>query len=486
MLASLYKRGSSEKNMKFSVEVKNFGKIKDARVNLAPFSVIAGTNSSGKSFLTRALYSFFSTINKDYITQEARGSFLAIRTLSNFGFSTLRDPSAKVVSLYSDFQLHLKILEESINIELADCTFLEQHTRSLLIEDKIVFAEKVIQELQEEIKNKKKYDEFQERLSVCARQLKILKSNVKEPTEVLARKLSIEFKNALKENFQVATLNELKSFSSNSDEPISFNFNELGNISIDKETIEFSLNPNSISQFQSLYNIVFVESPIYWKLRKPLLEIKDNKYKYGLWGMSKEESTLTGIPKFFYDLMDLLNKNIKISSERNEFLGNILTNINKVLSGELDISDNGDIYFRDSGASKNINLNVTATGVTNLGIIGLLLKKNVIAKGSFVFIDEPEVNLHPAWQKIMIETLYELSKNGINIVIATHSIDMIKYIENIMEGLDEENIDNHFAINRLSNDGISISEDLDPKSSLLKIKDDLGESFYNMVLEQGW
>ncbi|MBW4072559.1 AAA family ATPase, partial [Acinetobacter baumannii] len=56
--------------MKFQVEVKNFGKIRDARVNLAPFTVISGTNSSGKSFLSKALYTFFSTINKDYVTIE--------------------------------------------------------------------------------------------------------------------------------------------------------------------------------------------------------------------------------------------------------------------------------------------------------------------------------------------------------------------------------------------------------------------------------
>ena len=63
---------------------------------------------------------------------------------------------------------------------------------------------------------------------------------------------------------------------------------------------------------------------------------------------------------------------------------------------------------------------------------------------------------------------------------------MIKYIENIMLDLSDEEVSNHFAVNRLSNEGISISENLDPKQSLFKIKDDLGESFYNMVLEQGW
>lgn len=472
--------------MKFSVEVKNFGKIKDARINLAPFSVIAGTNSSGKSFLTRALYSFFSTINKDYVTLEAKELFSNVMALSNYGYFSIKDPSSRVSQIYQEFHTYLKDLEDSIDVEFADCTFLEQHARSLIIEGKIILAEKSIQELQDEIRDKKKYDEFQKRLSVCARQLKTLKNGITDPREILSRKLSGEFRNALKENFQVSTLNELKSFSAESEDLILFNFDELGNITIENENIDFSLNPNSISQFQSLYNVVFVESPIYWKLRKPLLEIKNKNNKHSLWNLSKERSPLSGVPKFFYDLMELLNKNIKTNSEKNHFLDEILLNINKEISGELDISDSGEIYFKDIFSSKNISLNVTATGVTNLGIIGLLLKKNVIAKGSFVFIDEPEVNLHPAWQKIMIETLYELSKNGINVVIATHSIDMIKYIENIMHDLLDEEVVNHFAVNRLSSNGISISENLDPKDSLLKIKDDLGESFYNMVLEQGW
>lgn len=473
--------------MKLSIEVKNFGKIKDAKVNLAPFSVIAGTNSCGKSFLSRALYSFFSTINKDYITQEARSTTLTIQNLLRYGYSTLKDPSSKVIDIYKELENYLNLLDNSINVELGECNFLEQHSRSLIIEDKITVVEKKVQQLQDEIKDKKKYEEFNERISVSLRQLKVLRSTVKNPRDVLGRKLGNEFKNTLKENFQVTTLNELKNFSCDSDSSILFNFNELGNISINKEEIDFSLNPNSISQFQSLYNVVFVESPIYWKLRKPLLEIRNRqKNKSSFLGFMRDESALLGVPKYFYDLIDLLNENVKLNSEKNEFLQKALDNINRNLSGELEISDSGEISFKDSIASHNINLNVTATGVTNLGILALLLKKNVITKGSFVFIDEPEVNLHPAWQKIMIETLYELSKNGVNVVVATHSIDMIKYVENIMDNLDDTEIEKHFAINRLSSDGISISNHLSPKQALLEIKDDLGESFYNMVLEQGW
>ena len=116
----------------------------------------------------------------------------------------------------------------------------------------------------------------------------------------------------------------------------------------------------------------------------------------------------------------------------------------------------------------------------------MLLNKNVISKGSFVFVDEPEVNLHPAWQKIMIEVLYKLSKEGVNVVIASHSIDMMKYIENIMNNLDDEEVEEHFAINRLSQDGISNNLEITPKESMSKIKEDLGNPFYEMSLEEGW
>ena len=46
-----------------------------------------------------------------------------------------------------------------------------------------------------------------------------------------------------------------------------------------------------------------------------------------------------------------------------------------------------------------------------------------------LFIDEPEAHLHPAWQVIMAETLFELAKGGVHVVIATHSIDVLKWLE---------------------------------------------------------
>lgn len=470
--------------MKYSLEVKNFGKIKDAKVNLSSFTVIAGTNSSGKSFLSRALYSFFSTINKNYVSVEYLRLLKPLKNLLRFGFNSVRDPSFKVINVYNELIKNIIQIEEILT-NFDKLPFEEQNSYNFILSDKFTVVDGLMNELKKELNGKKKYEDFSERLDASSRQLKQLKDTLKDSTKFLVDKLSYEFKKNLKENFQVASLADLKTYNSKS-ENSSFHIDGLGDIQINNESVTFQLNLNGINDFQSLYNVVFVESPIYWKLRKPLLEIRQKASANSIFSFLRDDSELSGIPKYFYDLIDLLDQDIKRDAVNNDFVDNLLDKINSELLGELIWTDSGEIYFKDKNCSKNINLNLTATGVTNLGIIGLLLKRNIISKGSYVFIDEPEVNLHPAWQKIMIETLYELSKNGINVVIATHSIDMIKYIENIMDGLSENEILNHFAINRLSNNGVSISDHLNPIESLCQIKDDLGESFMNMTFESGW
>lgn len=471
--------------MKFDFEIKNLGKVNHAKLKLAPFTVIAGANSSGKSFISRALYSFFSTINKDHVTADAMSNVTRARALVRAAYNSTNDPSYVVQSMFVSLSELLSALENAIHSQFGDCTYLEQHTRSILLDEHIIEIEHSFQQLLSEVDNKKKYVDFKERLTLANRAIKQLKQTIKHPSKILTDKFESGFNEALKENFQVANLSDLKSFSAKNDELTNFNFGSLGKISIRKEEIEFELTPSGIDEFQSLYNVVFIESPIYWKLRKPLTNTKNNaNMPRFLRNLHRDSDGLSGVPKYFFDLINLVDENIK-SNSRIEDLSKLEKDLSAVLGGELDITESGDIYFTDAESSQNVSINLTATGITNLGLIGLLLKRNVIAKGSFVFVDEPEVNLHPAWQKVMIETLYQLSLNGINVVIASHSIDMMKYIENIMDDYNDSDISEHFAINRLSPDGTSI-DDCSPRQSMAKIKDDLGSPFYEMMLESGW
>lgn len=116
-------------------------------------------------------------------------------------------------------------------------------------------------------------------------------------------------------------------------------------------------------------------------------------------------------------------------------------------------------------------------------MIALLLRKGAILPGTFLFIDEPEVHLHPSWQMIFVDILYKLSKRGVNVVIASHSIDIMKAIENIMES--DDNQQTHFGINQLSSDGTSVEVSESNFKRIASIKEDLGNPFYEMTME-GW
>ena len=49
--------------MSFKVEIKNIGKLADAELRIGRFTVFAGPNNSGKSFVSKLLYSFFDAMN---------------------------------------------------------------------------------------------------------------------------------------------------------------------------------------------------------------------------------------------------------------------------------------------------------------------------------------------------------------------------------------------------------------------------------------
>jgi predicted ATPase len=85
------------------------------------------------------------------------------------------------------------------------------------------------------------------------------------------------------------------------------------------------------------------------------------------------------------------------------------------------IFESGRLSFVDD-SGRSVDKNLISFGMTNLGMIQALLKNNVINEGSFVFFDEPETNLHPAWQVVLTKVLIKLAESGVNVVSFLDSI----------------------------------------------------------------
>ena len=113
--------------------------------------------------------------------------------------------------------------------------------------------------------------------------------------------------------------------------------------------------------------------------------------------------------------------NHELFDERvNKTVIDIENRIKDIIDGEI-IVDKGRFYFTSDNL-KPVDMQNTASGIKQIGIIQLLLANRKLKEDCFLIIDEPEVNLHPEWQIKLAKILVILAKElNITIYINTHS-----------------------------------------------------------------
>ena len=85
-----------------------------------------------------------------------------------------------------------------------------------------------------------------------------------------------------------------------------------------------------------------------------------------------------------------------------------------------------------------IPFSLEASGFKKLGYLGLLIASGQLDTGTVLFWDEPENSLNPELISILVDILLELSRNDIQILLATHSEILASY----------------FSVNRKRNDAV--------------------------------
>ncbi len=78
---------------------------------------------------------------------------------------------------------------------------------------------------------------------------------------------------------------------------------------------------------------------------------------------------------------------------------------------------------------------MTAEGFRKIGILHRLLSNGVLTPGSSgpLFWDEPESNLNPRLMKLLVQILLELSRNGQQIILATHDYVLLKWFDLLID-----------------------------------------------------
>ncbi|MBA5248311.1 MAG: ATP-binding protein, partial [Gammaproteobacteria bacterium] len=397
--------------MKLDIKVKNLGKLKNGTVKIRPLTVLTGENGTGKSFFTKTLYSCFSVINQNLLYIEAIDHIQAGR----FGIGMF---NSALTHKGKEDKKHIQLLTSTLNELFSSLSEIKSCPIDIYIQTCFIASKTQVESLHQfmeylaKLEKKQKIKSVQNPVHFLKAHLDLLIFNLTQGNKRYVALLDESLKQTLQENFQITNIADLISFNEKKASLSSAGFQILFDR---KSAVNLTLETDFINDTSNLSGVVFFESPVYWGIR----DVLNNSRVVG------QENDLTGVPKYFYDLDRALN--IKSKNPPIEAAAELATELKTEIGGEF-IFDNGRLSFEDVDGNA-IDKNLISFGMTNLGMIQALLKNNVVSKGSFVFFDEPETNLHPAWQVLLTKVLIKLAENGVNVVMATHSLDMIKALE---------------------------------------------------------
>ena len=472
--------------MSFKVEIKNVGKLSDAELRIGRFTVFAGPNNTGKSFVSKLLYSLFDAMNAnpaetyiDHLVSPVENALVMMQPWVNEKTEFRSTQTILMGAMLPEFY-RLKDIVKGASIDELDQIILRLISQTKKMQE---MAADISQSFESEDEQKgmdyrlhDKPPSSQERLWKKVA-LENMRRSLDELQEALSQANTRNFiaagiqhkieENLIK-NFQVSSLSDLRSENSASSK---VDVEDFGSFEFSNQKIELDINASRVKQLQQHSRVIYLESPVYWKLKNALEDLKPSPGFFSRAGRGR----LTGIPGYFYDLARAL----KFKYTGDMAFPDVYERLtcSDLMGGKIAISETGDLSFQENGRS--FSLPVTAMGVVNLGILALLIECKVLDERSFLFIDEPEAHLHPAWQVRMAETLFDLSRQGVNVVIATHSSDILQWLEvHVKKNPDDEAL---IALNQFPANGDKAKEDFETKIG--KIMHALTEPFSNLYLE---
>lgn len=199
---------------------------------------------------------------------------------------------------------------------------------------------------------------------------------------------------------------------------------------------------------------IFIETPLIWNFTDFFRDI------------AQIESQMNIKLDYPY-LMKDLNFKLFIKNASNGL--DIKDEVTKLMGGQFEKDEKGSYFFNKDG--QRIELVNTATGVKYFGIFQVLSQNNYLNENTVLVLDEPEVHLHPKWQLEMAKIIVELVKNGVKILVNSHSPYMIEALQRYAE-LEKVTADFYLA-----EDGYIKKENDRNLDTLAKIFEKLSEPF---------
>ena len=411
---------------KFNLEIEGFGLINEAKIEINKINIVGGVNASGKSTASKLLYCFLRSNSPDIKEYVLAAILPTINQFINIMEHPTPTASVDLPDKYTvkdDIGKILRNYSKSVTIY-----------KGLSKEDFFVLPDDILYDM------KYKIDKF----------IPILhdKKNSKNYSSIIKSLFSNE--SLLNFEGQSTFYNDLfKCF-------VSYKPNDDMNWSVTDRYCELTTNGISSDDFDdfddtfiystegsfnSQNKIFYIDSISYLDLNFYLNDTL-NKDKEIFGYKEHVEYILKHLDS--YEIEDNLSEDIKEKMDHiNKLISNIIKGHVYKMSIDLYLDDDSNYYFVPNDSENEYN--VISSGIQQISIIQILLDKYKLQPGTFLIIDEPEVNLHPEWQFKFAEILVLLAKElDINIYLNSHSPMFIEAMEVLTQYYDLEEDTNFY------------------------------------------
>jgi len=205
------------------------------------------------------------------------------------------------------------------------------------------------------------------------------------------------------------------------------NYKCLINISFQKYSILFILTDSSISNENKIYtesknlpSEFFEKSSIFIPAKEMLSFYEGFVPLY--------ETRESSFDEIYYNLAKSLGLSALKNIDSYPVESKLLSRLEEILEGKI-LLERGRFYLVSTRNGHKTEIALIAEGLRKIATIAQLIANGSLTKNSLLFWDEPEANLNPRLIRKMAELLVELSRSGMQIFIATHSLFLVKELE---------------------------------------------------------
>ena len=235
----------------------------------------------------------------------------------------------------------------------------------------------------------------------------------------------------------------------------------------------FNTNSKLLSVNHSPKVEKYQEAPVYIPTKEVLALMKGFVSLYEKYGVSFDQT--------YYDvclLLDLPALRAEALHEKSKWA---MDEIATICGGRFVFYGGGNVTFKTK--DKEYSANSAPEGFRKLGMLSRLLETGSIHPGISgpLFWDEPEANMNPKLMWLLVEILLELTRNGQQIIVATHDYVFLKWFDL----LPDKNLNDQVRFHVLYRDPESKEVRIDSTDDYRSIlHNPIAEAFNDLTKEQ--